>query len=121
MPLPASPEPVFGGLTATPSLPEAGFGVFVGAAVGGTGVFVLGAAVLVAVGVCVRSFPRVGSAAGAVGVGHRPSQLPALTTPNDACANPKASTPATTIAAPIDIHLFDFTASPPEPMLFSNT
>jgi hypothetical protein len=52
------PEPVFGGFTATPSLPEDDAGVFAlagGAVVGGTGVVVWGSAVDVKVGVEVRT------------------------------------------------------------------
>ena len=53
-----SPEPVFGGLTVTPSLPADSFGVFVGAGFVsvGTGVAVFAGSVGVAVGVCVFNF-----------------------------------------------------------------
>ncbi len=69
MPLPgaAPPEPVFGGFTATPSFPDAGFGVFVGAAVlvaAGVDGAMVDVAVGVALGVWVLSLPGV-----SVGIG----------------------------------------------------
>jgi hypothetical protein len=137
-PDPPLPEPVFGGLTATPSL--AAFGVFVGAGwvFVGTGVAVFGDSVGVAVGVCVFSFRGVvgvavhsGAAWNAciwpipwVGVAvasHGTWPFTAWTTPDVPYAVPSMSAPAAIANAPIIIHLFNLTVSPPERVLVSNS
>lgn len=134
--VPAPPDPVFGGFTATPSFADAGFGVFVAAAVlvaAGVDGTMVDVAVGVALGVCVLSLPGVSVGTGvgvqggrwnaawispsgcgvAVAVASHGTMLPALAVPDVMYANPNISTPAAMAAVPIVTNLFDLTTAPP--------